>query len=74
MPNRLIIIEVQGFEGETGSIIVANDRADSDGLGKGDRLYCVAELDDTDVARFVDWGYATIAEARAAWPRATDPS
>jgi hypothetical protein len=74
MSNRLIIIEVEGFEGEAGSIVVTNDRADSDGLGKGDRLYCIAELDVADVARFVDWGYATIAEARAAWPLAISPT
>ena len=66
MKNTLIV-EVEGFEGEVGSITVSNDRAAS-GLGRDDRLFCVAEISESGVARFVDWGYATLDEARAAWP------
>lgn len=62
-----IIVEVEGFEGEYGAITVTNERAES-GLGRDGRLYCVAEVDEGGVARFVDWGYATLDEARSAWP------
>jgi hypothetical protein len=65
--KNTIIVEVEGFEGEVGMIAVCNARAES-GLGRDDRLFCVAEIDASGVARFIDWGYATLDEARAAWP------
>lgn len=69
--SNTVIVEVEGFEGEVGAIDVRNDRA-SAGLGREGRLYCVAEVDSLGVARFVDWGYATLDEARAAWPATSD--
>ena len=69
--NNTIIVEVEGFEGEVGTIAVSNARAES-GLGRDDRLFCVAEIDASGVARFIDWGYATVDEARAAWPTAME--
>lgn len=69
MPQSTIIVEVEGFEGELGRIEITNARAEA-GLGRDDRLYCVAQVDADGIARFVDWGYATIDEARAAWPDA----
>lgn len=68
MPDRTLIIEVEGFEGEDGSIEVRNHRAEAGEGGAPDRLFCVALVDESGVGRFVDWGYATVAEARAAWP------
>ena len=60
----LLIVEVEGYDGETGQITVSND------LESTDRLYCVGRVGDDGVVRFVDWGYATIDEAREAWPKA----
>lgn len=70
--KTIIIVQVEGFEGEAGTITVNNGRAES-GLGRDDRLYCVAEVSEDGVARFVDWGYATIDEARTAWPETIAP-
>lgn len=70
MPDRTLIIEVEGFEGEDGSIEVRNHRADAGEGGTPDRLFCVAVIDESGVGRFVDWGYATVDEARRAWPEA----
>lgn len=67
--SETVIVEVERFEGDLGTIDVHNARAAS-GMGRDDRLYCVASLDATGVVRFVDWGYATIEEARRAWPDA----
>jgi hypothetical protein len=46
-----------------------NDRAEA-GAGSPIKLYCVGALDGDGIIRFVDWGYATAADARAAWPDA----
>ena len=63
--SKTFIVEVEGFEGERGEIVVTND----DSSETTPRLYCIGLLaDDHDgVVRFVDWGYPTIASARAAW-------
>lgn len=71
MPDHTLIIEVEGFQGEDGSIEVRNHRAEAGEGGAPDRLFCVAVVDESGVGRFVDWGYATVAEARRAWPEAT---
>ena len=66
--SRTFVVEVEGFEGERGAIVVQNDD-----VPEGQpRLYCIGVLrDDRDgVIRFIDWGYPTIAAARAAWPEA----
>ena len=61
------VVEVEGYEGEDGQILVENDRADgSPAFGMRDKIYCIAQLDDDGVIRFNDWGYATAAEARKA--------
>jgi hypothetical protein len=65
-PGTALIIEVEGYEGEDGSIVVWNDRAARSGLGVSDRIYCIGEMAADGVIRFNDWGYATAAEARAA--------
>ena len=72
MPNSAIIIEVEGYDGDEGSIVVANDRAGSERepMGMPDRIFCVGQIGDDGVVRIVDWGYATANEARAAWPEA----
>ena len=70
MPDRTLIIEVEGFQGEDGSIEVRNHRAEASEGGTPDRLFCVALIDESGVGRFMDWGYATVAEARCAWPEA----
>jgi hypothetical protein len=67
--SNTVIVEMEGFEGELGTIDVYNARAAS-GMGRDDRLYCVASFDAHGVARLVDWGYATVEEARKAWPDA----
>ena len=69
---RYLIVEVDGFEGDHGSIVVTNDRAPRQGLG--DKLYCLGVLDSTGVVRFVDWGYATIEEAREASGNRASPT
>ena len=71
MLERTLIIEVEGSQGEDGSIEVRNHRAEASEGGTPDRLFCVALLDESGVGRFVDWGYATVDEARRAWPEAS---
>ena len=62
-----VIIEVEGYDGESGAIIVTNHRAGPpEELGSNDRIFCIGELDDEGVVRFLDWGYATAEEARDA--------
>jgi len=62
-----LIIEVEGYEGEDGSIVVWNDRAARGrGFGLSDRIYCIGEMAADGVVRFNDWGYATAEEAREA--------
>lgn len=70
MNDRVVIIEVEGFQGEDGAIDVCNHRAERGEAGAPDRLFCVATIDAVGVGRFVDWGYATVTEARSAWPNA----
>ncbi len=70
MPDRIVIIEVEGFSGDGGSIDVHNHRAGAGEGGDPERLFCVAAIDEGGVGRFVDWGYATVEEARRAWPEA----
>ena len=69
MHEPMLIIEVDGFTGDRGRIAVTNDRATT-GHGAPTRLFCVGALGADGVVRFVDWGYATAEEARAAWPDA----
>lgn len=68
-----LIVEVEGYEGEDGTILVSNGRAESEGLGVAHLLYCIAAVGSDGVVRFDDWGYATADEARHAlsgWKRA----
>jgi hypothetical protein len=69
MQEPMLIIEVEGYAGDDGQIVVTNHRA-AEGLGTPTRLYCVGALGGDGVVRLVDWGYATAEEARAAWPDA----
>jgi hypothetical protein len=55
----LVVIEIEGYEGEDGAIVVENYRS----LGVRDRLYCIGELGDDGVVRIIDFGYATVEEA-----------
>ena len=64
--GNLIIVEVEGYDSEDGSIVVENHRARRRGLGRGDIIYCIGRNEGDGVVRFNDWGYATIEEARAA--------
>jgi hypothetical protein len=61
-----VIVEVDGYDGEDGSIVVENYRADRLGMGRPNIIYCIGELGDNGVVRLSDWGYATAAEAREA--------
>ena len=61
--RQRVIIEVEGYDGDSGSIVVINRRAHEESLGASDRLYCIGEIDDDGVVRFLDWGYATAQEA-----------
>lgn len=73
MRSRRFIIEVEGFEGREGEILVTNDRgARGYSLGRPDVLFCVGSMGTDGVIQFLDWGYATIEEAREAWPEAVD--
>ena len=73
----MLIVEVEGYEGEDGSIIVSNDRAlTTRKCGAPDKLYCLAIQGEDGVIRFIDWGYATIEEARESageWIQETTP-
>lgn len=64
-----IIVEIEGYVGAGGEIIVVNALAE-DGIGRDDRLFCIASQDDDGVFRLIDWGYATLADAQRAWPEA----
>ena len=57
-----IIVEVEGYEGELGSIVVTNDRVATE----PPCIYCIGTVDPDGVLRFNDWGYATAAEAENA--------
>lgn len=62
-----LIVEVEGYDGDSGRIVVENYRADGSlRHGTPVTLYCIASLGPDGVVRFNDWGYATAAEARDA--------
>lgn len=65
MENReLFIVEVDSFEGEHASVSVT----DVNGAPLH-ALYCIARRDSkSGVLQFVDYGYASVNEAREAWP------
>jgi hypothetical protein len=65
----LFIVEVDGFDGELASISI------TDATGTPLKaVYCIAHKHEkTGVLHFVDYGYLSIAEARAAWPEARGP-
>lgn len=64
--HELYIVEVDGFEGESASISVT----DADGAPLP-AVYCIARRNDTTgVLQFVDYGYTSLGEVRAAWPQA----
>lgn len=65
-PGDPVIVEVEGYEGQDGEIVVQNWRADKPGFGVSHIIYCIAALGDDGVVRFDDWGYATADEAREA--------
>ena len=68
MDGTFIVVEVEGFVGDDGAIIVVDYDSDGKEPHKEPHLYCVGKLADDGVVRFVDWGYRSIEEARAAWP------
>ncbi len=66
-PHRpAFIVAVDPFDGEQSAIVV------HDGAGSPlPVVYCIARQNPTTgVLEFVDYGYRSIAEARAAWPEA----
>ena len=73
MNEPMVIVEVESHVGHAGSIVVRNDRAAA-GEGAPATVFCVGALGGDGVIRFVDWGYATAAAARAAWPDARHTS
>jgi hypothetical protein len=60
-----LIVEVDGYDGEDGHILVENYRAER-GMGRPNIIYCIGELEPGGIVRISDWGYATIEEAREA--------
>jgi hypothetical protein len=63
--QTLFIVEVDSFEGEETRISVT----DADGAPVR-AVYCIARLDErSGVLTFVDYGYASVEEARKAWPQ-----
>jgi hypothetical protein len=68
MPDpNLFIVEVDSFEGEHAAIAV------TDSAGAPLRaIYCIARRNEkSGVLQLVDYGYASISEAREAWPHAS---
>jgi len=62
-----LIIEVEGYEGQDGSISVLNERAlRSKAFGVPEKIYCIGAMGADGVIRFDDWGYATAEQARYA--------
>lgn len=61
-----VIVEVEGYEGEDGQIVVENYRAERLGMGKPNIIYCIASLSENGLVTLNDWGYATLEEARMA--------
>lgn len=65
MPDRRhFIVEVDGYSGELSTVEVR------DSAGAPLRsVFCIAvQHENSGVLRFVDYGYPTIEDARAAWP------
>lgn len=74
--SRLFVVEVEGYDGEDGAIDVQRFSTDTEDhtstlSGGNPKLYCVAQLCDDGVLRFIDWGYMSAADALAAWPEAS---
>ena len=69
----IIVVEVEGYDSEDGSIVVENHRAERRGLGRANIIYCIGRADSDGVVRLNDWGYATVEEARAAIRRGRAP-
>jgi hypothetical protein len=42
-----VIVEVEGYEGEDGQIVVENYRAERIGMGRPNVIYCIASVDET---------------------------
>jgi hypothetical protein len=64
--RELYIVEVDGFEGEQTRIELSASSGASIRA-----LYCIAVRNEkTGVLQFVDYGYETLEDARAAWPDA----
>lgn len=62
----LFIVEVDSFEGEHASIAVTDARG-----APLRAVYCIARrIEGSGVLQFVDYGYASLSEAREAWPHA----
>jgi hypothetical protein len=61
-----VIVEVEGYEGEDGQIVVENHRAERIGMGRPNVIYCIGSVDKDGLVRLTDWGYATFEEARTA--------
>ena len=60
------IVAVDSFEGDVSAILVRDDTG-----APLPAVYCIARRDErTGVLQFVDYGYRSIEEARAAWPEA----
>ena len=77
--RQQFIVEVEGYDGDDGEIVVNNYRSANDPpFGAPDKVYCIGEMEADGVIRFHDWGYATAKEARDAlrWrePAAGQPS
>ena len=65
--RELYIVEVDGFEGERSRIELSASSGASIRA-----LYCIAARNEkTGILQFVDYGYETLEEARAAWPDAS---
>ena len=65
--RKQFIVEVEGYDGDDGEIVVSNYRsANTPPFGAPDKVYCIGEMGTDGVIRFHDWGYATAKEARDA--------
>lgn len=69
MADKVVLVEVEGYEGLAGSIIVTDETGAStdEDFGINPKLYCVGILDADNKVTLVDWGYASPEEAKAAW-------
>lgn len=60
------VVAVDAFEGDMSTILVQDDTG-----APLPAVYCIARRDErTGVLHFLDYGYRSIEEARAAWPEA----